>query len=298
MLTIGELAQAGGVSVRMLRHYDSIGLLRPARVESRTGHRYYAASQIGELNRIVAMRDLGFGLEEIGELVRAVTVADLRAMFLLRRSDLSREMNDNRRKLTAIEARLRLIEREDRMPDYEIVEKRLPALRVGAVTMPMPKNDLLDYRDVGDMLDELWPQLTQAMRATKTKAIGPPLAFGATDPRTGSGAMFAAVPVSADEGRIGSPGMLLDLPPIEHAAVVVRTGPLDATYPEIYRHVAEWIEEHGYVQAGPGREVFIHVPNADTDPPTGDVVLEIQRPLRRPDDPDVDIQPRLVPAQS
>ena len=294
MLTIGELAHAGGVSVRMLRHYDSIGLLRPARVEDRTGHRYYAASQIGELNRIVAMRDLGFGLQEIGELVRGVTVADLRAMYLLRRSDISREISDNHRKLAAIEARLRLIEREDQMPDYEIVEKRLPATRVGAVTLPMPKDDTLRFRDVGNILDELWPKLTHAMRATGTKPTGPPLAFGATDPRTGAGTMFAAVPVTADETRIGSPGVLLDLPAIEHAAVVVRTGPLDATYPEVYRHVAEWIEAHGFVQAGPGREVFIHVPNAETDPPSGDVVLEIQRPLRRPDEPDIDIQPRLV----
>lgn len=294
MLTIGELAHAGGVSVRMLRHYDSIGLLRPARVEDRTGHRYYTASQIGDLNRIVAMRDLGFGLQEIGELVRGVTVADLRAMFLLRRSDIAREISDNHRKLAAIESRLRLIEREDQMPDYEIVEKRLPAIRVGAVAQPMPKDDALRFRDVGNILDELWPQLTHAMRATSTKPTGPPLAFGATDPRTGTGTMFAAVPVTTDEIRIGSPGVLLDLPAIEHAAVVVRTGPLDATYPEVYRHVAEWIEAHGFVQAGPGREVFIHVPNAETDPPSGDVVLEIQRPRRRPDEPEIDIQPRLV----
>ena len=282
----------------MLRHYDSIGLLRPASVDSRTGHRYYAAGQMGELNRIVALRDLGFGLQEIGELVRGVTIADLRAMLLLRRSDVAREISENHRKLAAIEARLRLIEREDRMPDYEIVDKRLPAIRVGAVALPMPKNDELGFRDVGNMLDELWPQLTKAMQATSTKPTGPPLAFGATDPRTGAGTLFAAVPVNADETSIGVPGLLLDLPPIEHAAVVVRTGPLDETYPEVYRHVAEWIEEHGYVQAGPGREVFIHVPNAETDPPSGDVVLEIQRPLRRPDGPEVDIQPRLVAAIS
>lgn len=52
MLSIGDFARLGQVSVRMLRHYDGIGLLRPARVDAATGYRRYAVDQIARLNRI------------------------------------------------------------------------------------------------------------------------------------------------------------------------------------------------------------------------------------------------------
>jgi DNA-binding transcriptional MerR regulator len=50
MFTIGEFARHGRVSVRMLRHYDGIGLLRPASVDPASGYRFYQASQLAELN--------------------------------------------------------------------------------------------------------------------------------------------------------------------------------------------------------------------------------------------------------
>ena len=62
MFTIGDFARLGQVSVRMLRHYDAIGLLRPA-VVRHAGYRNYAAGQLARLNRIVALKELGFTLE-------------------------------------------------------------------------------------------------------------------------------------------------------------------------------------------------------------------------------------------
>ena len=57
MYTIGEFAAFGHVSARMLRHYDAIGLLRPADVDERSGYRRYPPEQIGDLVRIVELRD-------------------------------------------------------------------------------------------------------------------------------------------------------------------------------------------------------------------------------------------------
>ncbi|MBN9187181.1 MAG: MerR family transcriptional regulator, partial [Microbacterium sp.] len=65
MYTIGEFAAHGRVSVRMLRHYDAIGLLTPARIDERTSYRYYDLGQLPELLRITDLRDLGCGLDEI-----------------------------------------------------------------------------------------------------------------------------------------------------------------------------------------------------------------------------------------
>ncbi|NJN79691.1 MAG: MerR family transcriptional regulator [Anaerolineales bacterium] len=57
------------VSVRMLRHYDQLGLLTPSQTDSFTGYRYYSANQLPRLNRILALRDLGFSLEQIAEML-------------------------------------------------------------------------------------------------------------------------------------------------------------------------------------------------------------------------------------
>jgi DNA-binding transcriptional MerR regulator len=77
MFSIGEFARHGRVSVRMLRHYDAIGLVRPACVDPASGYRFYHASQLAQLNRVVALKDLGFSLQQvqaiIDERVSAVT---------------------------------------------------------------------------------------------------------------------------------------------------------------------------------------------------------------------------------
>ena len=57
MFSIGEFARHGRVSVRMLRRYDAIGLLRPACVDPATGYRFYQAGQLAELNRIIALKE-------------------------------------------------------------------------------------------------------------------------------------------------------------------------------------------------------------------------------------------------
>ena len=64
LLTVGEAAASAGVSVRTLRHYDEIGLLRPARV-SGAGYRLYGEGEMRRLERILFFKELEFRLEEI-----------------------------------------------------------------------------------------------------------------------------------------------------------------------------------------------------------------------------------------
>ena len=59
MVSIGEFARLVGVSVRMLRHYDRLGLLEPARVDEYTGYRSYSTAQLDRANRLVALKDAG-----------------------------------------------------------------------------------------------------------------------------------------------------------------------------------------------------------------------------------------------
>jgi DNA-binding transcriptional MerR regulator len=79
MFSIGEFARHGRVSVRMLRHYDAIGLLRPATVDPASGYRFYEAGQLADLNRLVALKDLGFSLQQLTA-TAAPSAASRRAM--------------------------------------------------------------------------------------------------------------------------------------------------------------------------------------------------------------------------
>ncbi|WP_232252668.1 MerR family transcriptional regulator [Rhodococcus erythropolis] len=76
MLSIGDFARAGRVSVRMLRHYDAIGLLTPARVDASTGYRSYTAGQLALLNRIVALKELGLTLAQVQQVVESAVTVD------------------------------------------------------------------------------------------------------------------------------------------------------------------------------------------------------------------------------
>lgn len=89
MFSIGDFARHGRVSVRMLRHYDALGLLRPARVDPATGYRSYAAGQLARLNRIVALKDLGFTLDQVATLLAdEIPAEQVRGMLTLRRAEL------------------------------------------------------------------------------------------------------------------------------------------------------------------------------------------------------------------
>ena len=63
MLKIGDFSRLSRMSVRMLRHYDELGLLTPLYTDPASGYRYYGPAQLSRANRIRAFRDMGFGLQ-------------------------------------------------------------------------------------------------------------------------------------------------------------------------------------------------------------------------------------------
>ncbi|HEX4817620.1 MAG TPA: MerR family transcriptional regulator [Nonomuraea sp.] len=102
---IGELAAATGVTVRTLRHFDQIGLLRPAE-RSPAGHRVYTGADVGRLYRILALRELRLPLAEIA---RSLDGADLRATVRRQLDDVERQLAGQRavhRRLLALAAAL------------------------------------------------------------------------------------------------------------------------------------------------------------------------------------------------
>ena len=124
MFSIGEFARLGTVSVRTLRHYDELGLLHPARVDAETGYRCYSADQLGQLNRIIALKELGLSVAQAKQLMAGITLEELRGMLMLRRAQLEQDLEARKRQLFGVEARLDYIAKEGAVPADDITVKR------------------------------------------------------------------------------------------------------------------------------------------------------------------------------
>jgi len=111
VLKIGEFSSFSQNSIGTLRHYDEVGLLKPAHVDSESGYRYYSVGQLPRLHRILALRDLGFPLERIADaLDEGVTADALRGMLLLRRVEQEGQIQEAVERLNRLEGLLHLIE--------------------------------------------------------------------------------------------------------------------------------------------------------------------------------------------
>jgi DNA-binding transcriptional MerR regulator len=174
MFSIGEFARLGGVSVRTLRHYDEIGLLRPATVDPDTGYRGYSAAQLGQLNRIMALKELGLSLTQARRLLAGVTLGELRGMLILRRAQLAHEVEEHKNQLLGVEARLRSIAREDAMPADDIVTKKIPAIGVVVIAGQAPGFGAANIVPVVNQLDAQFDQLRIHDRV---KEAGPRIVF-------------------------------------------------------------------------------------------------------------------------
>jgi DNA-binding transcriptional MerR regulator len=272
MFGIGEFARYLGVSVRMLRHYDALGLLVPAHVDPRSGYRRYSADQLDRGNRLVALKELGFALEQIGPFLDArLSVAELRAMLLLRRAQVSAQIAADQGRLAEIERRLRTIENGEAMSHLEFVTKALPAVRIAELT-----GSVAAQPEIGPTIGPLFGRLAAALAEDGASLAAPALAWY----RAGEDGMecAAAFPVGFDDptpalARIGA--RIQTLPAVDRAVTVLHRGGMDGIG-ETWQALAHHLQAQGYQADGVAREVYLHMP-MDDDPATW--VTEIQQPI-------------------
>ncbi|MEU1246818.1 MerR family transcriptional regulator [Micromonospora arida] len=254
MFTIGDFARLGRVSVRMLRHYDSIGLLRPASVDPHTGYRFYRADQLRRLNRVIALKELGLTLEQVRAIVDdAVDVAELRGMLRLRRSQLAEQLAADTARLAAVEARLRMIESEGRMTTQDVVLKELAPARVAELSAVAAS---YQGEDIGPVIQPLYPELFRRLSAAGVNPTGPAIAW--YEPADAGGdAVVVHAGVLVDAEPAAAPDVTVrDLPALRSAATIIHHGAMDDVEPSM-QALARWIEENGYRTDGFAREVYL-----------------------------------------
>jgi effector-binding domain-containing protein len=271
MIRIGDFSRLSRVSIKTLRYYDEVGLFKPIDVDRFTGYRYYSASQLPRLNRILALRDLGLSLEQIAQvLVEGVSPEQLRGMLRLKRTELQQHIAGEQERLVRVEARLNTIELEDTMPDYDVIIKQIEPQLVAGV-----HDTLSSYPEVVRLFDEVYGYLARH-GVNGTDLIG--AAIWHDDEYKSSDiegeAIFYLKQSIPEGGRV----KVYELPAATVASVVHK-----GAYNRLNQAneaIGRWIETNGYRIAGPNREIYLYC----TEPVRQDdesYVTEIQFPIKK-----------------
>ena len=270
MLKIGEFSKLSRISVRMLRHYDEIGLLKPAETDCFTDYRYYREDQLPTVGRITALRDMGFSLADIVRILEIYGDREkLEQFFCARRRELEALARDTARRLTLLDAARERLRKEEDM-NYDVTIKTIPERYAATVHMTIPR-----YEDEG----MVWSTLIQETCRMNLVEADPCLCA-----------------VSFLDGEYKEENVELmawktvkgSYPDTEH--VKFRTLPevtvASCTYKGsyslitgVYAAVVAWIEANGYEPAGAMFNIY-HVSPHDTQDPD-EFVTEICYPVRK-----------------
>ena len=271
MIKIGDFARLSQVSVVTLRYYDEMELLKPVKVDHFTGYRFYSADQLPRLNRILALKDLGFSLEQIKfMLADGLTLEQLRGMFTLQRNEVEKRLSDEQERLSRIEARLRQIELEDKMPKYDVVIKTVPTMLIASRRVTIPTND-----QVPQYLGPAYNEVYDYIRKQGVKDDGQCMTLWHSPADVYANEDVEAI-VVVDRALPGTDHVkVYELPPTQVAAVV-HHGDFEE-FTQGHGALLEWIDANGYRIVGPYREIYIkHEKNN-----LSDTITEIQVPVEK-----------------
>jgi DNA-binding transcriptional MerR regulator len=243
VLKIGEFSSLTQISIKALRHYDDVGLLKPMHVDSESGYRYYSASQLPRLHRILVLKDLGFPLDRIAEALEEGVSADaIRGMLMVRRIEQEHRVQEEGDRLARLEARLRLIEREGIMT-HDVVLKELAPQWIASIRETIP-----DYRTIGVLFGKLYGALGSLGAEGLAVAL-----FHDQDFRDH---IDAEVGLYLKQATLVSEPLATYLLPAATVASVVHHGAFNRIS-EAYEALLHWVEANGYRKAGPTRELFL-----------------------------------------
>jgi DNA-binding transcriptional MerR regulator len=249
-----------------LRHYDEIGLFKPAEVDPSTGYRYYTPEQVLRLHRILVLRDLGVPLSEIGRLIDDdVTVEQLRGILRLRQAESHARIAAQTEQLRRVEIRLAQLE-EGPMSNYEVIVKRLDPVRVVGLS-----EDLTGPEEISQAAGRMYPRLHAALAANGVAFGGLSLAlYEDLGDRERPVRLTTALPVPS-EVTIEDDGLTtIDLEAVERAATTVVRGAPEQ-FADAFRTLHEWVEKTGDKATIYERELYI-----DCDGPPETWVTELQ----------------------
>ena len=248
MFRIGEFSRLSRVSVRMLRHYDQLGLFKPSHTDSFTNYRYYSADQLPRLNRILALRDLGFSLEQIANMLdEELPSEQLLGMLKLKQAEIEQQMQIEQSRLARLEARIHQMNGKGSRQMYDVILREVESQLVLSYREIAPDDDRIQY---------MFEEVETYIAPFNARADKPPMTIY-HDQEYREKDIDAEVILPLKIAIAGRGDMrVIELPQIKTAACVVHTGDYSSIY-QAYNALMEWIEANEYHMAGPIREVYL-----------------------------------------
>lgn len=270
MFKIGEFSKLVRVSARMLRYYDKCGLLRPAKIDPFTGYRMYSATQIPLLTRIVSLRDMGFGVEEIEEILPYFdNPVRMQEVLAQKSGEIHAAIAIERGKLEKIAAMSGALKKERTNMIYDVELKSLPAERVLSLREVIPA-----YDQEGMLWEKLGTFMAQNHIACQAGGYS---IYHDDEYKESDVEVEIAVPVAELKESKGS-FLYKELPAIPLAATIRFAGPYEG-YTAAIEKLAAWVEQNGYIFDGSVRGLAIASP-ADVKS-SADYLTELQVPVKK-----------------
>ncbi len=245
MITIGKMSLACHVSIKTLRHYDKIGLFRPALIDEETGYRYYALDQVSEMIRISRYKRFGLSLSAIQELLQAEP-AEQKRMLVAQKRKLQEQLGQLQMTMQDLDVVLERIQ-----PDKPAGRKEYQMNEYTIEILETPKQDVIARRqmmgvgDFGTVFGQLFEEL-------KDKGVLKPGMTGAryydSDFDQSSSDIEVFVTTDSPEAANASIGGTLV------AKTTHKGGYSDLN--EAYAALVLWIEQNGYETIGAPYELY------------------------------------------
>lgn len=280
MYKVGDFSKISRVSVKALRYYDERGLLKPVHVDQVNGYRYYSIDQLPRLNRILALKDLGLSLEQIGGILdEQVTSTEIRGMLRLKQAEMQQVVYETQERLARVEERLKQIEQEDRLPVYDIVIKDVTSQPIASARAVVAATETVK-ECCRVLAHDIWTTISHA----GIKMVGPWCAIyhDAVEERNPERAINVEMAVVIDL----SPASTCDS--WQHERVVIRellgsasmaclvhTDDYQGLW-DAYAAILLWISTNGYQIVGPCRVFYLRMAPEQSHP-----VSEIQIPVEK-----------------
>jgi DNA-binding transcriptional MerR regulator len=239
MFRIGDFSRLARVTIKTLHHYDEAGLLQPSHVDPHSGYRYYAASQLQSLQRILLLKDLGFGLDEIRELLHADP--DTWAQTLnRRRAELTASIAADQSRLLRLTALQQTLDQGGTEP-LPVVLREVPAVEVYSVRRRVAQP--------GTPMQALFEEAEALVAAARSPA-SPFTIFHDPDYREADMDVEICIPVKEGAARLAT-----RVVPATAMGCITYRGPYEQTA-MLYSQLLQWLDRSGMRMSGPLREVY------------------------------------------
>jgi DNA-binding transcriptional MerR regulator len=269
MFKIGDFSRLAKVSVRMLRYYDELGLLKPAEVDRFTGYRFYTTSQISHLNKIIKLRDMGFNMSEIAAVLNEQNNSVLLARLQSKRQQIEEAIACDMERIKDIEQLIGSIGKEIVSMNYDVVIKNIPSCKVVSLRGVIPAYD----RE-----GELWGRLGEFMGKNRINCSGLNFAmYHDGEYKEGDVDVEVAACIENLEGdREGFTFRAVEA--VDSMASLMIPGSF-RNIDSAFRDLAEWLEDNRYEMTGITRQVCHRGPwNEDKEE---NYLTEIQIPVNK-----------------